>query len=158
MIIDERTPLIEKYKAGYDEVLEALKDFPTESLSSHPLEGKWSAAEIVHHLADSESTSGIRLRRLLVEENPRIEGYDQEQFAIRLKYNEREIGPSLQAFQAARASTAQLLNLMSEEDWKRAGEHSESGRYSTEDWLRIYADHAHNHAMQIRRLHSALNS
>ena len=157
MTIDERTSLIEKYKAGYDEVLEALKDFPTESLSGHPLEGKWSAAEIVHHLADSESTSGIRLRRLLVEENPRIEGYDQEEFAIRLKYNEREIGPSLQAFQGARASTAQLLVLMSEEDWKRTGEHSESGRYSTEDWLRIYADHAHNHAMQIRRLHSALN-
>ncbi len=157
MTINERSTLIEKYKAGYDEVMEALKDFPTESLSSHPLAGKWSAAEIIHHLADSETTSGVRLRRLLVEENPHIEGYDQDQFALRLKYNEREIGPALQAFQAARDTTAQLLTMMSEEDWKREGEHSESGRYSTEDWLRIYADHAHNHARQIRKLHSALN-
>jgi hypothetical protein len=157
MTKEERSMLIEQYRAGYDEVIDALKDFPAESLRSHPLEGKWSASEIVHHLADSESTSALRLRWLLVEDNPVIQGYDQDQFAIRLKYNEREVGPALQAFQAARATTCQLLDLMTEEDWNRVGVHSESGRYSTEDWLRIYADHAHNHAMQIRRLLAALN-
>ncbi len=44
---------------------------------------------------------------------------------------------------------------MSDADWSRAGTHSESGRYTAEDWLRIYADHAHNHAAQIRRLREA---
>lgn len=157
MTNDERSLLIEKYKAGYEEVIEALKDFPAEFLTSRPLLGKWSAREIVHHLADSESTSAIRLRRLLTEDNPLIQGYDQDEFAVRLKYNEREIGPALLAFQAARATTSQLLDMMTEDDWQRAGEHSESGSYSTEDWLRIYADHAHNHAMQIRKLLSALS-
>ncbi len=47
---------------------------------------------------------------------------------------------------------------MSDEDWSRCGWHSESGLYSAETWLRIYADHAHNHAEQIVRLQGALNS
>ncbi len=155
---EARNKLIAKYNSGYDEVADALKNFPTPHLTAHPFPGKWSACEIVHHLADSESTSAFRLRKLLVEECPVIQGYDQDQFAVRLRYNERDLAPALDAFRAARATTAQLLALMSEADWNREGEHTESGRYTAEDWLRIYADHAHNHAAQIRRLRSALVS
>ena len=67
----------------------------------------------------------------------------------------RWTGESYKAFEAARATSAQLLDLMTEADWKRAGEHSESGPYSTETWLKIYSDHAHNHADQIRKNRSA---
>jgi hypothetical protein len=51
----------------------------------------------------------------------------------------------------ARESTAQILDRLTDEDWGRAGTHSESGRYSVEDWLSIYAKHAHDHAKQIDR-------
>ena len=156
MTPEERNDLIAKYAAGYDEVMNALDGFPSDSLGAHPIPGKWSAREIVHHLGDSESTSAWRLRKLLVEDNPRIEGYDQDQFATRLRYNERDMAPALEAFRSARATTMQLLPLLAEEDWQRAGTHTENGRYSAEDWLRIYADHAHNHAAQIRRLREAL--
>jgi hypothetical protein len=47
---------------------------------------------------------------------------------------------------------------MSDEDWQREGTHSESGSYTAENWLTIYAAHAHNHAAQIRRLRDALTS
>lgn len=158
MTPEERTDLIAKYAAGYEEVINALNGFPADSLGAHPISGKWSAREIVHHLGDSESTSAWRLRRLLVEDNPLIQGYDQDQFATRLRYNERDMAPALEAFRVARESTMQIIDLMTEDDWKRSGTHSESGPYSTEDWLRIYAMHAHNHATQIRQLREALNS
>ena len=158
MNVEERKSLVEKYSAGYQEVMNALDGFPAESLAAHPIPGKWSAREIVHHLADSESTSAIRLRRLLVEDKPLIQGYDQDQFASKLRYNERDMAPSLEAFRSARATTAQLLSLMTEEEWKREGVHSESGRYTVEDWLAIYAAHAHNHAAQIQRLRDTLNT
>jgi len=158
MTPEERQSLIRQYKAGYDEVLSNLQGLPPDLLTAHPISGKWSTAEIVHHLADSETTSGLRLRRLLVEDHPLIQGYDQDQFAAKLHYNEREIAPSLEAFRAARATSAQLLDLMTEEDWQREGTHSESGSYTTEDWLRIYAAHAHNHAAQIGRLRETLAS
>jgi hypothetical protein len=153
----QRNQLIAQYKEGYDEVRRSLEGFPDDQLSSHPIPGKWSACEIVHHLADSETISGIRLKRLLVEDHPLIQSYDQEVFAARLKYNTRQIEPAIDAFKSARANTAQLLDSMSEEDWQREGTHSESGSYTAEDWLRIYAEHAHNHAGQIRRLKESLD-
>ena len=157
MTPSERQELINQYKDGYNEVAKALEGFPSDQLNAHPIPNKWSAAEIVHHLADSETTSGWRLRRLLVEDHPLIQGYDQDVYAARLNYNQREIAPSLEAFRSARATTAQLFEFMTDVDWQKEGAHSESGSYSPEDWLKIYAAHAHNHAAQIRRLREALS-
>ena len=156
MTPEERNELISKYAAGYDEVINALDGFPADSLAAHPIPGKWSAREIVHHLGDSESFSAARLRKLLIEDNAVIQGYDQDEYATKLRYNERDMAPALEAFRCARESTMQVIQLMTDDDWNRAGTHSESGRYTTEDWLRIYAAHAHNHAAQIQRLREAL--
>ena len=158
MTAQERQELIGRYQDGYSQVAESLNGFPQDSLTAHPIPGKWSAAEIVHHLADSETTSGLRLRRLLVEDHPLIQGYDQEAYAGRLNYNNREMAPALDAFRSARATAAQLFEFMSDDDWQREGTHSESGSYTAEDWLTIYSAHAHNHAAQIRRLREALTS
>ena len=158
MNAEERKQLVAQYKEGYNDVTRSLDGFPSELLTAHPIQGKWSAAEIIHHLADSETTSGLRLRRLLVEDHPLIQGYDQEAYAARLNYNNRELAPALEAFRSARATAAQLFEFMSDEDWQREGTHSESGSYGVEDWLKIYAAHAHNHAAQIRRLRDALTS
>src|SRR5690349_430615 len=155
---EERHVLIQQYADGYNEVIRALDDFPAESLGAHPIPGKWSAREIVHHLGDSETTSAIRIRKLLVEDDPLIQGYDQDQFATRLRYNDRDMAPALEAFRCARETTMQLLPLLSEAEWQRTGTHTESGRYTMDDWLRIYAAHALNHAAQISRLRDALNA
>ena len=152
----KRQQLIKQYELGFDEVERALADFPREQLTAKPIAGKWSASEIVHHLADSEMRAAIRLRQLLTEDRPVIQAYDQELYAARLNYNERDIAPALEAFRAARSTTAQLLAHMTEEDWAREGTHPEHTRYTADNWLEIYAAHAHNHAAQIRRLHEAL--
>jgi uncharacterized damage-inducible protein DinB len=155
MTSQERAALIKQYKDGYKQVADALRDISDAEWDFKRAPGKWSAREIVHHLADSETNSAIRLRKLLVENQPYIQGYDQDEFAQKLQYAKRPVEPALKAFEAARATTAQLLDLMTEKDWKRGGEHSESGPYSTETWLSIYAPHAHNHADQIRKSRSA---
>lgn len=152
----QRKHLIDRYKAGFAEVARALEGFPAAKLTTRPLAGKWTAAEIVHHLADSEMQSAIRLRKLLAEAHPVIQGYDQDRWAEVLYYQSRPIEPSLQAFRYARETTAQLFEHMSEADWRKLGWHSESGSYHSERWLEIYADHAHGHAAQIERLKAAL--
>jgi hypothetical protein len=149
-----RQKLIEQYKDGYRAVAEALAGAPERELDAHPAPGKWSAREIVHHLADSEMTAAVRLRLLLAEERPQIRGYDQEAFAQKLHYD-RPYERSLEAFRYARESTADILDRMSEADWSREGTHSEHGRYPVTRWLEIYAEHAHNHAGQIRRARAA---
>ncbi len=149
MTPEERTTLIDRYARGYQEIAESLAGTSPETLSIRPGPGKWSAAEIIHHLADSESIAAQRLRMLLAEEKPVIHAYDQAAWAKRLRYADRAIGPALEAFRAARATTLQLLRMMTEEDWTRPGWHTEVGPYTAETWLRIYADHAHQHALQI---------
>lgn len=158
MTASERSALIDRYKAGYSKVVQALDGIGTAELDFSPGEGQWSAREIVHHLADSEMTSAIRIRRLLAEDQPMIYGYDQEQFARALSYRKREIEPSLRAFEYARSSTAQILDAMTEDDWHRAGVHSESGPYTAETWLEVYAAHAHGHAEQIQRNRAAFRA
>jgi hypothetical protein len=144
----ERQKLVEKYKDGHRAVAQALAGATEGERDARPAPNKWSAREIVHHLADSEMTSAIRLRLLLASDTPRIMGYDQDVFVKRLHYD-RPIEASLEAFKYARRTTGELLDRMTEAEWAREGTHSESGRYTVERWLEIYAAHAHDHAAQI---------
>jgi hypothetical protein len=150
----ERQTLVAKYKDGYRAVAEALAGAEDRELDARPAPNKWTAREIVHHLADSEMTSAIRLRLLLAEERPAIRGYDQETFAKKLFYD-RPYQASLEAFKYARETTGQILDRLSPADWTREGTHSEVGHYTVEIWLSIYAEHAHNHADQIRKARAA---
>jgi hypothetical protein len=155
---EQRRTLIARYEAGPEVVEQALAGFPESGLTAHPIPGKWSAAQIVHHLADSEMQSATRLRKLLAERHPVIQGYDQDRWAQALDYEDRPLAPALAAFRAARATTAQLLHRMTEAQWRHLGWHTEAGSYSAERWLEVYAEHAHGHADQIRRLREALGA
>ena len=146
---ETRRQLIADYKDGYRVVAAALAGAKTEELDTAPGEGKWTVREIVHHLADSEMTSAIRLRLLIASSNPSIAAYDQEAFAQKLHYTDRPIEASLDAFNAARRSTAEILDRLSEAEWLREGTHTEHGRYTVHKWLELYASHAHAHAQQI---------
>ena len=145
-----RSQLIARYKDGYREVVSALEGATDKELDARPAPGKWTAREVVHHLADSEMTSAVRLRLLVAEENATIRAYDEKAFAARLYYN-RPIANSLLAFQAARLSTGDLLDRMTDADFAKTGTHPEHGSYGVGRWLEIYAEHAHKHAEQIRR-------
>jgi hypothetical protein len=148
MTAAERQKLIDQYKDGYRAVAEALVGATDEELDLRPAPGKWSAREVVHHLADSEMTAAVRLRLLVGTDNPQIYGYSQDEFAARLFYD-RPTEASLDAFKSARRTTAEILDRMSDADWARGGSHTEHGRYTPERWLEIYGPHAHGHAEQI---------
>ena len=149
MDAQKRKALVRQYRDGHRAVVEALRGLKDDELD-RSASNEWTPRTIVHHLADSEMTSAIRLRRLIVEDDPLIQGYDEAQFASRLT-TDRPIEPSLEAMRWARESTVQILERLSDDDWRRAGTHSESGPYSVEDWLTIYANHGHDHAKQIER-------
>jgi DinB superfamily len=147
----DREALIRRYREGPDVLAAAVAGLGDAELDLRPADGSWTAREVVHHVADSEMTSAIRLRRLLAEDEPLIGGYDEAEFARRLHYGERPVATSLAAVRAARETSASILERLSEAEWRRAGTHSESGPYSVDTWLEIYAAHCHDHAEQIRR-------
>jgi hypothetical protein len=146
----DRLALLERFRTGFDDVVDALAGITPEELDRRPPGSDWTAREIAHHLADSETTAYIRLRRLIAEDNPTLVGYDEEEYARRLHYD-RRIEPSLDVLRAVRTASLQLLESLTPEEWQRSGIHSDSGAYTVDDWLRIYAGHSHDHADQIRR-------
>jgi len=149
MTSDERKTLIAQYNDGYRVVAEAVAGATDAELDARPAPGKWTAREVVHHLADSEMTAAVRLRLLVATDNPEIVGYDQDQFA-RALYYDRPIAASLDAFKAARRSSGEILERMTDADWARAaGTHTEHGPFTAERWLELTSAHAHAHAAQI---------
>ena len=145
-----RTELLQKYRTGHQAVVDSLANLRDDELDRSPGAGDWTTRQIVHHIADSEMTSAIRLRKLVAEDNPTIVCYDEKVFAESLT-RDRPIEPSLEAVRWARESTMQILERLTEDEWHKAGTHTELGPYSVEKWLEVYAAHCHDHAAQIKR-------
>ena len=129
-------------------IAEAVAGLSDADLDRRPSPGDWTAREVVHHLADAETRSAVRLRQLLAEDDPVIQGYDEELYAKKLAYD-RPLTLSLALVKAVRAATAELLDTLDDEDFARSGTHTESGPYSVDTWLELYAAHGHDHAEQI---------
>lgn len=145
----ERQRLIDQYAAGPARLRAALATVPAEALTWRPAPNEWSAHEVVCHCADSETNSHARIRFLLAEQEPVIQGYDQERWARDLDYHAAPLEPALATVEAVRANTAALIRRLPDAAWAREGRHTEAGRYTAEDWLQIYADHLEIHARQI---------
>ena len=150
----DRASLLEQFRSGYGAVEAALEGATDEELDRRPPSGEWTAREVAHHLADSEAQAYVRLRRLIAEERPTIVGYDEPEYARRLHYD-RPIASSLAVLRAVRDASLELLEALTPDEWQREGTHSESGAYSVDKWLRIYARHSHDHAAQIRQARSS---
>ena len=148
---EERDALVEQYARGPGRIREALGRVPAEVLRWRPRPGSWSVHEIVVHCADAETNAALRIRYLIAEKEPLIVGYDQDAWARLFDYHSQPLEESLAAAAAARERTVPLLRRMTEADWARKGRHTESGPYTPEDWLRIYAAHLEGHARQIER-------
>ncbi|MCX8527451.1 MAG: DinB family protein [Candidatus Nanopelagicales bacterium] len=132
--------------------LAAAADVTPATLDLHHPDG-WSARQVIHHVADSEAQSYARLRRLLAESSPVIQGYDEAAWACApaLGYAELPTENSLAVFAAVRASSLDIIRRLAPDDLDIAGTHSESGPYSVARWLETYSAHPAEHADQLRR-------
>jgi hypothetical protein len=104
---------------------------------------------VVCHCADSETNAAARIRYVVAEKDPLVLGYDENAWAVQFDYHNHPLDAALAVVEAVRANTAALIRRLPDETWAREGRHTESGRYTAEDWLRIYAEHLEEHSRQI---------
>jgi hypothetical protein len=119
--------------------------------------GKWSIGQVLQHLADSDLVWGWRLRLILAQDRPNLTGYDQDQWAQRLRYAESDPADSLEMFGVLRRANLRLIERASPQDMQRVGVHAERGEETLEHLRRLYAGHDLLHLRQIDRIRKAIS-
>jgi hypothetical protein len=118
--------------------------------------GKWSVIEVIQHLADSELVAAFRVRMVLTEERPILQGYDQDRWASEFRYREIGLAQAMDQLRSLRSANLHLWKQLSAAQLERAGLHSERGPESAGHIIRLMAGHDLVHRRQIDRiLHSA---
>lgn len=135
----------------------AIDGVPAAKLKQPERPGKWSIGQVLQHLADSDLVWGWRLRLILAQDRPTITGYDQDEWADNLHYDEAEPAESLEIFGVLRRSNLRLLERASPEDLLRVGVHAERGEESVDHLRRLYAGHDLMHLQQIARIRRAIS-
>lgn len=153
--MSELDELLERFRRGPEVVAVAATGVAGSQLDYSPAPGKWTIRQIVCHLADTELVTGVRLRRVIAEENPVLEAFDQDAWAARLGYGGRRFSAALESFRRLRAENYELLKDLPAEAFERRGRHSETGPLRLLDLVRSAAAHAEAHARQILEIREA---
>ena len=146
----EITQYANDYEAATNYFLSAVDKLNLADLDKPKSDG-WNARQVIHHLADSESQSCARLKRLIAEPGTMIQGYDENKWAdaLTLGYKELPIENSLALFKASRAASVEIIKRLTIEQLSNAGVHTESGAYDVRKWLKSYINHPKDHAKQL---------
>jgi hypothetical protein len=130
---------------------DTVRRHPATMLRARPFRGKWTASEIIGHLADGELVYGYRLRLMLSEDNPAIVGTNQDAWVARQRHNERDPAELVAIFGTLRELNLATWRRLAPEDWNRTGLHNERGPESLAVMLRMMAGHDLSHLDQIAR-------
>jgi hypothetical protein len=114
--------------------------------------GKWSAADVVQHLADSELVLGFRMRMILTADRPPLQGYDQDAWAATLRYAEVPPAESRAQLRALRTANLRVLRRLGPAEMERVGMHSERGPESLGHLVKLMGGHDLVHRRQIDRV------
>ena len=121
-----------------------------ERAAAAPSPGKWSAREIVCHLADCELTFGFRLRQALAEKDHVIQPFDQEKWAA--NYSAYEMRDALTTFGAIRNWNLALFWSLSPEMHSKPVTHPERGTMTFYTIVETMAGHDLNHLGQLEAI------
>ncbi len=148
--MSEVPELLERFRRGAEMVAVSITGAAGSELDFVPEPGKWSIRQIMAHLADSEMVAAGRLRQIIAEDQPRLQAYDQNAWAANLDYSKRKTSQALETFRRIRGENYELLKDLPAPTFDRAGMHSERGEMSLKFLLQLMAEHAENHAAQLR--------
>src|SRR3990170_2694517 len=124
----DRADIVAALRALPDQVEELLRGLSDDQLRRRPAPSEWSLLELCCHLRDAAEIEGLRIRRLVEEDEPSIEPYDQEALARERNYQGDDPRRALTALRAFWGGLAYQLERLSEAQWQRAGIHPEQGR------------------------------
>lgn len=112
--------------------------------------GKWSAREILCHLADTELTFAFRIRQALAEDHHVIQPYDQDKWAE--QYRAYNVAGALAVFTAVRNWNLALLRTVPAEALSKQVTHPERGTMTLQVVVETMGGHDLNHLLQVEAI------
>jgi len=119
--------LISAYEKGIGDLRVAVAGMTGEQLRSRPVAGKWSALEVVCHIADCEQFFADRMKRTVAMDRPLLLGADGFHYSEPLHYKEHDLNEELDLVAITRRQMTRTLRLVAPDAWQRTAVHSETG-------------------------------
>ncbi|MGE3820781.1 MAG: DinB family protein [Isosphaeraceae bacterium] len=138
-------PLIERFAMGPAILAYAVANLDLEQERARPGPGAWSITELVHHLVDTDLVYAERMKRVIAEENPVLQNFDENAWCDRLSYNLGSVEEAVNLLAANRRWMLPILRRCSDADFARAGTHTERGRLTLAELLATMANHVDHH-------------
>ncbi|HXR65982.1 MAG TPA: DinB family protein [Ktedonobacteraceae bacterium] len=144
------------YATIHAQIAAAIAELTSAQLQVSPTPGEWSIQQILVHLADSEVIGYERIRRVIAEDHPLLQPYDEEAWGNNLHYHQQDPQFALELFRLLRQANAELLHLLPAEAWERVGLHTENGEMSLYTIFQTYHNHGIAHLQQIENTRQQL--
>lgn len=133
-------------------VTDAVAGLSEAQLDTEYRPGGWTVRQTVHHIADSHMNSQIRFKLALTEDDvPTIKPYYEDRWA-ELGDSTLPVDVSLKLIDGIHTRWAALLESMSEADYQKTFIHPETGEWTLDGALALYAWHSQHHTAHITRL------
>ena len=151
---------IDDYESGGTKLEQAIRGLTREDLLAPPPPepelGRWTIQQVVLHLCDSDLVYSDRMKRVIAEENPTLQGYDENRWVAGLHYAEQSAEDAVALLATARRQTARILRALPESAFARAGNHTEYGKRSLAQLVEGAVKHLDHHIGFIHRKRAAM--
>ena len=151
-------PMVDAYLAGVGQLRQAVAGLSREQLLARPIPGKWSTLEVVCHLADFEPVFADRMKRIIALDRPSLAAADENLYATKLAYHERDVAEELAVIDVTRKQMARILRPLPDSVLERVGIHSERGPRTLADILSGATNHIAHHLPFIAEKRKALSA
>jgi len=149
---DRRADFIQTITDLPSKIREAVKGLNDEQLDTPYRPGGWSVRQTIDHVADSHINCYCRFKLALTEdETPTIRPYYEDRWA-ELPDSKLPIDSSLAIIDGIHRRWAAMLNAMLPDDFQKKFNHPESGEWTLDGALALYAWHSLHHTAHITNL------
>ena len=148
---------LENFQKHTAEFLDAVALFPERDRNTAP-EGEWSAAFVIHHVADGELHFAARYLHTLGSDDPLMIYFEEERYPDALHYAQRSVAKSLASIAGIRAMVLDVLSSVDEAAWARTTHNPASEVFTLADLVAKADDHMVGHIAQLKELHSLITS
>ena len=141
----------ENFAQRTSDFLDALALIPGNRRDSAP-ESEWSAAYVVHHVADGELHFAARYLHTLGSDNPTMVFFEEERYPQALFYAKRSVAKSLASIVGIRAMVLEVLSEVSENGWSRITTATNGEVFSLMQLVEKADKHLQSHTEQLLAL------